>query len=162
MLSVNDLSINFAGNILFSRVDLQFTPGNCYGIIGANGAGKSTLLRLISGDEEPTAGHIYIDPKARMSVLKQNQTMYDEYPVLETVIMGNMTLYNCGKEKDAMLEGTRIHKMIQNRHASEGGYRKYRSEVTLKREIPGEGFVLMLEGRADGLYYNESDELCGI
>ena len=65
-----------------------------------------------------------------------------------------------GKEKDAMLEGTRIHKMIQNRHASEGGYRKYRSEVTLKREIPGEGFVLMLEGRADGLYYNESDELC--
>ena len=104
MITVENLTLQYGGQVLYSHADLQFTRGNCYGIIGANGAGKSTLLRLISGDEEPTAGHIYIDPKARMSVLKQNQTMYDEYPVLETVIMGNMTLYNCGKEKDTIYE----------------------------------------------------------
>ena len=104
MITVENLTLQYGGQVLYSHADLQFTRGNCYGIIGANGAGKSTLLRLIAGDEEPTAGHISIDPKARMSVLKQNQSMFDEYPVLETVIMGNMKLYNCGKEKDAIYE----------------------------------------------------------
>ena len=102
MLTVNDLSINFAGNILFSRVDLQFTAGNCYGIIGANGAGKSTFIKILSGDLEPSTGSVHIDPKKRMSVLKQNQNMYDDYTVMDTVIMGNERLYNCGKEKDAI------------------------------------------------------------
>ena len=104
MITIENLTLQYGGQVLYSHVDLQFTRGNCYGIIGANGAGKSTLLRLIAGDEEPSAGSIYIDPKARMSVLKQNQSMFDDYPVLETVIMGNMTLYNCGKEKDAIYE----------------------------------------------------------
>ena len=104
MITVDNLTLQYGGQVLFSQADLQFTRGNCYGIIGANGAGKSTLLKIISGEIEPTKGHVSIDPKARMSVLKQNQSMYDAYPVLETVIMGNLRLYNIGKEKDAIYE----------------------------------------------------------
>ena len=87
MITVENLTMQFAGSTLFSRVDLQFNPGNCYGIIGANGAGKSTFIRILSGELEPTEGHIYIDAKARMSVLKQNQFLYDAYSVMDTVIM---------------------------------------------------------------------------
>ena len=104
MLSVNDLSIQFGPTVLFSRVDLQFTPGNCYGIIGANGAGKSTFIKILSGELEPTSGSVVLDPRQRMSVLKQNQSLYDDYTVLDTVIMGNPRLYECGKEKDALYE----------------------------------------------------------
>ena len=104
MLSVNDLSMQFGSSVLFSRVDLQFTAGNCYGIIGANGAGKSTFLKILSGEIDSTSGHVYVDPKARMSVLKQNQNMYDDYTVMDTVIMGNQRLYDCGKEKDAIYD----------------------------------------------------------
>ena len=102
MLTVNDLSMQFGPSVLFSRVDLQFTPGNCYGIIGANGAGKSTFIKILAGELEPTSGSVVLDPKRRMSVLKQNQSLYDEYPVLDTVIMGNQRLYDCGREKDAI------------------------------------------------------------
>ena len=104
MLSVNDLSMQFGSSVLFSRVDLQFTPGNCYGIIGANGAGKSTFIKILSGEIEPTGGSVTLDAKQRMSVLKQNQSLYDDYPVLDTVIMGNQRLYDCGKEKDAIYD----------------------------------------------------------
>ena len=104
MLSVNDLSMQFGSSVLFSRVDLQFTPGNCYGIIGANGAGKSTFIKILSGELEPTSGSVTLAPKKRMSVLKQNQSLYDDYPVLDTVIMGNQRLYDCGKEKDAIYD----------------------------------------------------------
>ena len=104
MLSVNDLSMQFGSSVLFSRVDLQFTPGNCYGIIGANGAGKSTFIKILSGELEPTGGSVTLDAKQRMSVLKQNQSLYDDYPVLDTVIMGNQRLYDCGKEKDAIYD----------------------------------------------------------
>ena len=104
MLSVNDLSMQFGSSVLFSRVDLQFTPGNCYGIIGANGAGKSTFKKILSGELEPTGGSVTLDAKQRMSVLKQNQSLYDDYPVLDTVIMGNQRLYDCGKEKDAIYD----------------------------------------------------------
>lgn len=82
MLSVNDLSMQFGSSVLFSRVDLQFTPGNCYGIIGANGAGKSTFIKILSGELEPTGGSVTLDAKQRMSVLKQNQSLYDDYPCL--------------------------------------------------------------------------------
>ena len=102
MLTINDLSIQFGSSVLFSRVDLQFTAGNCYGIIGANGAGKSTFIKILSGDLEPTSGTVSLAPKCRMSVLKQNQNMYDQYSVLDTVIMGNQRLYDLGKEKDAL------------------------------------------------------------
>ena len=104
MITVDNLSLQFGGQALFSHVDLQFTAGNCYGIIGANGAGKSTFLRILSGELEPSSGAVYIDKKRRMSVLKQNQFMYDAYSVMDTVIMGNMRLYECGKEKDAIYE----------------------------------------------------------
>ena len=102
MLTVNDLSMQFGSSVLFSKVDLQFTAGNCYGIIGANGAGKSTFIKILSGELEPTSGSVALDPKCRMSVLKQNQSLYDEYSLLDTVIMGNQRLYDCGKEKDAI------------------------------------------------------------
>ena len=104
MITTENVSLQYGGQVLFSHVDLQFTAGNCYGIIGANGAGKSTFLRLLSGEEEPSSGQIHVDPKRRMSVLKQNQSLYDEYSVLDTVIMGNLRLYECGKEKDAIYE----------------------------------------------------------
>ncbi len=102
MITVENLTMQFGGSVLFSKVDLQFTGGNCYGIIGANGAGKSTFIKILSGELEPTSGGVHIDPKMRMSVLKQNQFMYDEYSVMDTVIMGNQRLYDCGKEKDAI------------------------------------------------------------
>ncbi|MBO5543847.1 MAG: ATP-binding cassette domain-containing protein [Oscillospiraceae bacterium] len=104
MLTVNNLSIQFGSSVLFQHVDLAFTAGNCYGIIGANGAGKSTFIRILSGDLEPTSGSVTLEPKRRMSVLKQNQSLYDEYPVLDTVIMGNPRLYACGQEKDAIYD----------------------------------------------------------
>ena len=102
MITVNDVSLNFSGQTLFKHVDLKFTPGNCYGIIGANGAGKSTFLKILSGDLEPTSGEVSILPKTRMSVLKQDQNAYDAYNVMDTVIMGNQRLYEIGKEKDAL------------------------------------------------------------
>ena len=83
MLSVNDLSMQFGSSVLFSKVDLQFTAGNCYGIIGANGAGKSTFIRILSGELEPSSGSVTLDPKQRMSVLKQNQSLYDNFPVID-------------------------------------------------------------------------------
>ncbi|HIR65211.1 MAG TPA: ATP-binding cassette domain-containing protein [Candidatus Faecousia faecigallinarum] len=104
MITINNLSMQFGGQWLFQHVDLQFTAGNCYGVIGANGAGKSTFLRLLSGELESTGGAIAIQPGARMSVLKQDQFAYDQYTVLETVIMGNKRLYDLGKEKDALYE----------------------------------------------------------
>ena len=100
MIDVVNVSLNFSGQPLFKDVDLKFTPGNCYGIIGANGAGKSTFLRILSGELEPTTGHVSIKPGVRMSVLKQDHFEYDEYTVLDTVIMGNPRLYSVMKEKD--------------------------------------------------------------
>ena len=104
MITVNDVSMNFSGQTLFKHVDLKFTPGNCYGIIGANGAGKSTFLRILSGDLEPTTGEVIIPKEERMSILKQDHFQYDAYTVLDTVIMGNQHLYDVMKEKDALYE----------------------------------------------------------
>ena len=104
MITVSNVSLQFGSDTLFKNVDLQFNPGNCYGIIGANGAGKSTFIKILSGELEPTSGSVTLAPKKRMSVLKQNQSLYDEYPVLDTVIMGNQRLYDCGKEKDAIYD----------------------------------------------------------
>ena len=102
MITVNNLSLQFGGTTLFSRVDLQFTAGNCYGVIGANGSGKSSFLRILAGELEQSTGAVEIKPEVRMSVLKQDQNMYDEYTVIDTVIMGNARLFKCGKEKDEL------------------------------------------------------------
>ena len=102
MITVSDVTFNFGGQVLFKDVDLKFTPGNCYGIIGANGAGKSTFLKMICGDLEPTKGTVTIPEKTRLSVLKQDHFAYDEYTVLDTIIMGNERLYRIMKEKDAL------------------------------------------------------------
>lgn len=104
MLTVDNLSMQFGASVLFSKVDLQFTPGNCYGIIGANGAGKSTFIKILSGELEPTLGSVTVAPGKRMSVLRQNQNLYDECRVIDTVIMGNERLWQCGIEKDAIYE----------------------------------------------------------
>ena len=102
MITISDLALQYSGTFLFQHVDLQFTAGNCYGVIGANGAGKSTFLKLLSGELDSTKGTISIKPGLRMSVLKQDQFRYDAYTILDTVIMGNQRLYDCGKEKDAI------------------------------------------------------------
>ncbi|SCG84053.1 putative ABC transporter ATP-binding protein ykpA [Proteiniborus sp. DW1] len=102
MINVTNLSLQFGGRKLFSDVNIKFTPGNCYGVIGANGAGKSTFLKILSGEIEPTTGEVSIAPNVRMSVLKQDHFQYDEHQVLETVIMGNARLYEIMKEKDAL------------------------------------------------------------
>ena len=102
MITVTDLGLAYSGQPLFSHVDLQFVKGNCYGIIGANGAGKSTFLKILSGELEPTSGEVSILPRTRMSILKQDQNAYNQYTVMDTVIMGNQRLYDIGKEKEAL------------------------------------------------------------
>ena len=102
MISINNLSLRYGKRVLFEDVNLKFTEGNCYGIIGANGAGKSTFLKIISGEIDPTTGRVDISKGMRMSVLKQNHHEFDDIPVLETVIRGNTTLYEVMKAKDAI------------------------------------------------------------
>ena len=102
MITITDLGLQYGGSVLFSHADLQFTRGNCYGVIGANGAGKSTFLKILSGEVESTSGTVEILPGTRMSVLKQDQNKYDAYSVMDTVIMGNQRLYDIGKEKEAL------------------------------------------------------------
>ncbi len=102
MISTSGVTLQFGKRVLFKDVSIKFTPGNCYGVIGANGAGKSTFLKLLSGDIEPTKGSIDITPGERMSVLKQDHYAYDEYEVLRTVIMGNQHLVDIMDEKDAI------------------------------------------------------------
>lgn len=102
MIIVNDLTIQFGKRVLFADVNLKFTPGNCYGIIGANGAGKSTMLRMISGELDPTRGTVTFGPDERLSVLSQDHFAFDEYTVIDTVLMGHDKLWQIMKEKDAI------------------------------------------------------------
>ena len=102
MLSVSNLSIQFGKRILFDEVNVTFTTGNCYGIIGANGAGKSTFLKVLSGQLDPNSGHVHLESGKRMSVLEQNHFAYDEQQVLQSVIMGNKPLYAIKKEMDGL------------------------------------------------------------
>ena len=102
MLSVTNLSVQFGKRVLFDEVNVSFTQGNCYGIIGANGAGKSTFLKILSGTNDPTSGHVHLEPGKRMSVLEQNHNAYDDHAVLETVVMGNKPLYEIKKEIDEL------------------------------------------------------------
>lgn len=102
MISTNGVTLRYGKRALFEDVNIKFTPGNCYGLIGANGAGKSTFLKILSGEIEANQGEVFMTPGERMAVLKQNHYEYDEYPVLETVIMGHSRLYSIMKEKDAL------------------------------------------------------------
>ena len=102
MITVNNLSLQFGKRVLYKDVNLKFTPGNCYGIIGANGAGKSTFLKLLSGELEPTGGVVEVTPGERLSVLQQDHYAFDEYTVLRTVMMGNRRLVDIMDEKDAL------------------------------------------------------------
>ncbi len=102
MISVNNVTLQFGGRVLFENVNLKFTKGNCYGIIGANGAGKSTFLRILSGELEPNKGDVTIDKNERMSVLMQNQNAYDAYSVRETVMWGHKRLMEVAKEREAL------------------------------------------------------------
>ena len=102
MLTISNLSVQFGKRILFDEVNVTFTQGNCYGIIGANGAGKSTFLKIISGEMDPTSGRVILEPGKRMSVLNQNHNMFDEHTVIETVMMGNQKLYEVKHEIDAI------------------------------------------------------------
>lgn len=106
MISVSNLSLRYGKRVLFEEVNLKFTHGNCYGVIGANGAGKSTFLKILSGEIDPTSGQVSITPGERMAVLKQNHYEFDEYPVIETVLMGHKELYSVMKEKDAIYAKT--------------------------------------------------------
>ena len=100
MLSVNNLSVQFGKRILFDDVNVTFTRGNCYGIIGANGAGKSTFLNIISGLKEPNSGSVSVETNKRISVLEQNHNSHDNYQVLETVLRGNKDLFAIKSEMD--------------------------------------------------------------
>lgn len=102
MLTVSNVSLRFGKRILFDEVNLKFTSGNCYGLIGANGAGKSTFIKILAGDLDAQTGTISMDPGERMSVLRQNQNEFDETPVLQTVIMGHRRLFDIMQEKDAI------------------------------------------------------------
>ena len=158
MITVENVSLQFGGQKLFDRVDLQFTGGNCYGIIGANGSGKSTFLRILSGDLDTFDGNVHIDKKLRMSVLKQDQSMYDECSVMDTVIMGNMRLYECGKEKDAIYDkpdfsdedGIRAAE-LEEEYAELGGWE---SESDASRILQGLGI-------GTDLHYSQMSELEG-
>ena len=102
MITVSNLAIQFGKKFLFQDVNVKFTPGNCYGIIGANGAGKSTFLRLISGELDSTRGSVSLAPGERLSVLRQDHHAFDDFNVLDTVLMGHESLLQISKEKDAL------------------------------------------------------------
>ena len=102
LITVSDVSLQFPDRKLFDDVNIKFTPGNCYGLIGANGAGKSTFLKILAGDIQPSTGSVTLGPNERMAVLKQNHFDFEEYTVLETVIMGHERLYQVMQEKDAI------------------------------------------------------------
>lgn len=113
MISANNVTLRIGKKALFEDVNIKFTEGNCYGLIGANGAGKSTFLKILTGQIEPSKGDVSITPGQRLSFLEQDHFKYDEYTVLDTVIMGNTRLYEIMKEKEAyMLKKISQRKMV--------------------------------------------------
>ena len=106
MITVQNVSLRYGKRVLFDEVNIKFVPGNCYGIIGANGAGKSTFLKILSGEIEPQTGSVTLNPGERLAVLKQDQFQFDQYPVLDTVILGHSRLYQVMKEREAIYEKT--------------------------------------------------------
>src|SRR5688500_7779634 len=142
MISVNNVSLSFGKRVLFDEVNINFTKGNCYGIIGANGAGKSTFLKIISGEIEPNKGRVDITPGERMAVLKQNQFEFDEVTVLDTVMMGHKKMWETMKEKDAIYlkedfseaDGMRAGE-LEAEFGEMGGYTAESDAATLLSEL---------------------------
>ena len=102
MISANGVTLRFGKRTLFENVNIKFSPGNCYGLIGANGAGKTTFLKILSGEIEPSNGDVTMNPGERLSVLRQDHHAFEEEIVLQTVVMGNKELFDIMKEKDAL------------------------------------------------------------
>ena len=100
MIAAQGVSLQYGGRVLFNDVNINFTKGNCYGLIGANGAGKSTFLKILAGEMEPNKGSVFITPGERMAVLKQDHFLFDEFEVVECVLYGHKRLYDIRKEKD--------------------------------------------------------------
>src|SRR5881409_227422 len=117
MISVNNVTLSFGKRVLFDEVNINFTRGNCYGVIGANGAGKSTFLKILSGEIEPNKGTVDITPGERMAVLKQNQFEFDEQTVLNTVLMGHRKMWDVMHQKDAITS----HIILAHQHGIEHG-----------------------------------------
>jgi ATPase subunit of ABC transporter with duplicated ATPase domains len=150
MISTSDLSLNFGGRTLFDDVNIKFTPGNCYGLIGANGAGKSTFIKILSGDISQSSGHVNITPGERLSVLKQDHYAYDDQEVLKTVLMGNENLFKIMQEKDAIY--------MKEDFSDEDGIRASELEAEFAEmngwEAESEAGIL-LAGLGIGAKYNE-------
>ncbi len=158
MITVSDLSVQFGKRILFQDVNLKFTPGNCYGIIGANGAGKSTLLRTISGALDPTRGSVTLGPGERLSVLSQDHYAFDEYTVMDTVLMGHSVLWAIMEEKNALYakpdfndeDGNRVAELEDKFAEMEG----WNAESDAAMLLSGLGIK-------EGLHYKLMKELSG-
>lgn len=142
MLQVNDLSLQFGQRKLFDEVNIKFTKGNCYGVIGANGAGKSTFLKILSGDIEPTSGSVSIGKEERMSVLQQNQNAYDDLTVLQTVLKGHSRMYEIMVQKEALYakedfteEDGILASELEGEFAELGGWEAESEAQTLLNEL---------------------------
>ena len=142
MIQVNNVTLQFGGRVLFKDVNLKFTKGNCYGIIGANGAGKSTFLKILTGELEPNKGEVIVDEKERMSTLNQNQNAYDEYTALDTVIMGHKKLVEIAKKKDELYakpdfseEDGMIVAELETEYSELGGWEADSEAKTLLKSI---------------------------
>lgn len=154
MITVSNLSIQFGKRVLYKDVNMKFTNGNIYGIIGANGAGKSTLLRAISGDLEPTKGTVEMGPGERMSVLSQDHFKFDDQTVLNTVLMGHSVLWNLTKEREALYakedfsdeDGIKVAE-LEEKFAEIGGYTAENDAATL---LEGLGIKTPLHGKLMG------------
>ncbi len=158
MITVNDLGLQFGKRVLFDDVNLKFNRGNCYGVIGANGAGKSTFLKILSGEISPTRGAVAIEPGNRMAVLKQNHFEFEEFEVLNTVIMGHKTMYDIMVEKDAIYmnpDATDEEAMraadLENEFGEMGGWTAESDAAEL----------LSLMGIKEDLHYKQMKELNG-
>jgi ATPase subunit of ABC transporter with duplicated ATPase domains len=158
MLSVNNLSVQFGKRVLFDEVNITFSPGNCYGIIGANGAGKSSFLKILAGKMEPNVGKVHLEPGKRLSVLEQNHNACDAYPVLETVLRGNKTLFAIKSEMEAIYakedfsdaDGERVG-VLQLEFEEMNGWNADSEAATLLSNL----------GIEEGLHYQQMADLDG-
>ena len=158
MLSTNDIALQYGKRILFQDVSLKFTTGNCYGVIGANGAGKSTFLKILAGQLDPNRGSVNLEPNNRMAVLSQDHFAFEEFPVLETVIMGHKEMYRMMKEKEAIYmdpEATEADGLraadLENEFGEMGGWNAESDAAVLLSNM----------GIEEALHYNHMQDLTG-